>query len=242
MEHAKSNLYFNSATVELWFRGLIYQPRRLWWGSAAQVVCFAVCVSRHTPSCGCPWLLDKWIYEGKTLLEEDSAFSVDPEGILKVAFPSKAGMSTLRSRLFFSASASLQGKAVDLKMLVPEEAPYGIRALCLPSLPSRRSAGRGRVPTMRRLLARSALGKLLRRCVLVSHTRGDRAADSASEQSSSAYWRVRGKTPPARPPFSDFRMNSLMECWTRISDLSCLPGVPPVTECVSILINKALRT
>lgn len=105
-EHAKSNLYFSSVTVELWFRGLIYQPRWLWRGSAAQVVCFAVCMSSHIPSCGCPWLLDQWIYEGKTLLEEDCAFSVDPEGILKVAFPSIAEMSTLRSRLCFLARQS----------------------------------------------------------------------------------------------------------------------------------------
>lgn len=131
MEHAKSNLYFNSATVELWFRGLIYQPRRLWRGSAARVLCFALCMSSRIPSCGCPWLLDKWIYEDKTLLEEDSAFSVDPEGILKAAFPSIAEMSTLRSRLRFLAS--LQGKAVDLKTVFSSVLNMSCASPCFPA-------------------------------------------------------------------------------------------------------------
>lgn len=87
MEHAKSNLYFNSATVELWFRGLIYQPRWLWRGPAAQVLCFAVCMSSHIPSCGCPWLLDKWIYEDKTLLEEDFCIFSRSRGNLKGSVP-----------------------------------------------------------------------------------------------------------------------------------------------------------
>lgn len=190
------------------------------------------------PSCGCPQLLDPWIYEGKTLLEEGYAFLVNPKGILKVTFPSTAEMSTLRSRLCFVASGSLQGEAVDLETVF-EEAPYSTRAWSFPSPSSSRSASPGQVLAMRRLLACSALGKLLQPYIPVSCARGDGVANSASSRSCSAYWRVRGKK---RSPHSDLRMNSLMERWIHVSDLSRLLGALPVTECVPILMNKALRT
>lgn len=74
-EHARSDLYFSSAAVELWFKGLIYWPRWLWAGLCSLgCMCCSLRVSSH-PQLRLPRLLGKWIHEGKTILEKGCAFS-----------------------------------------------------------------------------------------------------------------------------------------------------------------------